>query len=843
MVVAIGLPTSCWAWQIPSLPVSRSRLFYRSRLRAGTTVATDLSSVCLSSNKENVEPSPQPDSRTISKQPNQKMIQTPFSRADLENQVQTLRAIASNSTDEAHPNTTLTPHQCDAVLASCVAADAWDLVLEILEDVMQQRDWIQTHATYTASLQACANVSNAAAAYEIWIAMQAAQVLPDATDVGYLLKALCEQARYEDEWYKTALETLDQVGPELVASVPMDVLEAVLREMSYRHAWKRALRLLQTVLDRRVEVTEDTFRWTVTACVKAGQPEPAAQILSSSLTLLPNATASVWQPLFSSIITGLSKKGQWRKGLQILDLIEKQSSSDFSSSTCNLDTSLYPTLAMYNAIMGALAKAKELSQAKRLMRRLKDRDELRPDILTYNSLMTAASRRWKEALQVLDQCHRQPGVEPDVYTYTNAIRACAKGGKISRALTLFEVVKDKELPMDAYVYTATMEACAKGKLWDRAMELLQEMQDEGIPPTEVTYSVAITACGNAGKWEKALQLLGTMRSKGLLPNLITYNGAISAMAKAAKQATRDASPSAVSPNHWHHVQTLLDQMRTDNLEPDGFTYSSAISCCGSEGRWEEALSLIEKMRQGGPATRPNKIAYTAAISSCGRNGQDEHALRLFLEMKRDGLSPDRVSFNALFSALRVAKRSDVALELWDEMLGGQPTGSTLKRPQKVATARKDDEATSPDIITVTDAIGALSADDSTLGRANVDRVFQQAVERGIVMRSNRLDSLWEVDLSGMSLPVARAAARYLLGQIALLVKCEDDIQDLVLITGVGVGKESSSTLRSYIQEILQKDFDPPLDSSIPQRAQGTVVVDSTSVESWLSRQERPTLRS
>jgi pentatricopeptide repeat protein len=427
------------------------------------------------------------------------------------------------------------------------------------------------------------------------------------------------------------------------------------------------------------------------------------------------------------------------------------------------------------------------------------------------------------------------------------------GGKVSRALALLQVVKDKEMPLDAYVYTAAMEACAKGGDVINTMELFEEMEvQQGIAPTKVTYSVAITACGNAGQWEKALKFLDMMRSKGLSPNLVTYNGAISAVAKAAKQeagscgsrgdtSADDSSSSTASSSskYWQHIENLLEQMRSDGIEPDGFSYSSAISCCGSEGRWQEALALMEEMRHGGPSTRPNRIAYTAAITSCGRSGQVEKAMDLFREMKQDGLSADRVAYNALFSALRVAQRSDVALELWEEMLNGQPSQTILNGPSRgiIAMAQSKGQTTKPDIISVTDAIGALAADDSMEGRIVIDRVLQQAVDRGILLRSNRLDSLWEVDLSGMTLPVARAATRYILRQIKAQVTDCADIKELILITGIGVGRDRSTTLREYIQEILQSDFDPPLESSIPTRAQGTVRVDQSTLASWWSAQK------
>lgn len=233
-----------------------------------------------------------------------------------------------------------------------------------------------------------------------------------------------------------------------------------------------------------------------------------------------------------------------------------------------------------------------------------------------------------------------------------------------------------------------IEACD----WRKAIELLAEMKDKGIEPSVVTYSVAIKACGIGGQWQTALELLETMRQKDMPINRYVYNAAITAVSKAAKTRRETEKDDPL----WIVVRRLLDQMREDDIEPDGFSYTSAISCFGSEGRWQEALALIEEMQQSGPQTRPNKIAYTAAISSCGRAGQVDHAMRLFQQMSEEGLSLDCVAYNALFSALRVAKRDRDAFNLWDEMLenlNGQPSRIN------VIPSRKPP---SPDIITLTE---------------------------------------------------------------------------------------------------------------------------------------------
>jgi len=523
---------------------------------------------------------------------------------------------------------------------------------------------------------------------------------------------------------------------------------------------------------------------------------------------------------------------------------------------------------------------------------------LRPDEISYNAVIGAfaSSGRWKEALDLLDElCSNEPHIEPNIYIYTNAMRACAKAGQTSRALQLLETVKQKGLPVDSYCYTAVIDACSKGKQWKKALQLFDEMEEKGIVPTQVTYSVTISALGNGLQWERALRLLNLMRDRGMSGNLYTYNAAITALAKSSKNrhsamltssissssspSSLDIQPKAIDDQEkedeplWPKALNLLEQMGQDGIEPDGFCYSSAINCCGAEGRWQEACQLIEKMKRGGPRSRPNKIAYTAAISACGRAGQASKALELFQNMRDDGIPADRVAYNSLFSALRVSKDADKAYELWGEICGKRSLTTSIT--SSIATAR---DIASPDIITLTDCIATLSRAGYT---RKMDEVFRQAVEReGIVLQSNdSLDSIWEVDLTGLPFPIARAACRYLLQSISNKYQQKSSdivLEDMVFITGTGLAhqkvkeetnwvsptgttqltsfsniastnvldkKDRATSLRDFIQGILGTDFDPPIETIVPARAQGTVVIEKDTLARWLNQEERQVINT
>ena len=195
------------------------------------------------------------------------------------------------------------------------------------------------------------------------------------------------------------------------------------------------------------------------------------------------------------------------------------------------------------------------------------------------------------------------------------------------------------------------------------------------------------------------------------------------------------------------------------------------------------------------------------------------------------------------------------------MCGTKQSNSTAK-----ATAAAD-RWTSPDVITLTDLIATLSNNGQQGDHAKVDEVFADAVKRGIFF-SNMLDSTFEVDLSGMSFPVARAACRYALNRTLQSAGDGEKLRDMSIITGVGAAMNSKTSkengqrgpsssghgrdsgadrpnggrkalsLRDYIQEILREDFDPPIQSLVPKRAQGTVEIDKSILQEWIKRRNK-----
>jgi len=573
------------------------------------------------------------------------------------------------------------------------------------------------------------------------------------------------------------------------------------------------------------EVPASTYHAVIEACCAGGGNEPkrgqrknkneddridiAAELLQS---MEDNVTAHAHE----RIISGYARRGRWQDAYRTLSAMEEAfgSSEDTNNSKGNVIDGkeiTTPSLNIYQTVLVAFAKANQFNHMNSLLTRMRRRG-VRPNVYTYNSLLKicASSASASEALSLLSQCQREPGVKPDLITYTTTMKACARGRQEDKVRELFRAAKDMGMELDVYFYTTAMDACAKGRKrdsWSNALLLLDEMKEKGIAPNEVTYGVAVAACGNGGQWKRALELLDQMRAMDLKINTITYNSAIAALSKGARTNSGDSDTDLL----WQKALDLMKCMEKEGVRRDSFTFSSAISTCGAAGQWQEAVNLIKAMK--GDGIRPNKVAYTSAITACASSRQWEPAFELFNDMKNERIRPDIVAYNALISAGMTANKPVEVFDMWLEMC--EPSNKEV----------------SPDTATLTKVIATLDTAIGKTNRERVDKVFSEAVARGLILRKDSLDTSWEVDLSRLSFPVARAACRFIFRQIAeKSVEKEDGaVKDLSLITG-------ASKMREYVREVLRDELKPAVYCIVPKSEQGTLQVKEKVMRNYIEGQ-------
>ena len=141
------------------------------------------------------------------------------------------------------------------------------------------------------------------------------------------------------------------------------------------------------------------------------------------------------------------------------------------------------------------------------------------------------------------------------------------------------------------------------------------------------------------------------------------------------------------------------------------------------------------------------------------------------------------------------------------------------------------ENISPDIVTLTEVIATLDRATGKAKKEKVDIVFAQAVQRGIILREDSLDRAWDLDLSGMSFPVARAACRFIFRRLVQRVGDEGEtVEDLSLITG-------ASRMREYVREVLRDELTPAVYCVVPKLEQGTLQVKAKVMMNYIEGQK------
>ena len=135
------------------------------------------------------------------------------------------------------------------------------------------------------------------------------------------------------------------------------------------------------------------------------------------------------------------------------------------------------------------------------------------------------------ALQRLAEMTEVYRLRPAVSVYNAVLAAMGRERRFNAAFKLFQQMKKRGLEPDAYTYTALLTACAdaRGNQPAAAVRLLEEMRERGVPPGVMGYNAAIAVAAADGDGERALELLEMLAADGERPDRRTYAGLLRAI--------------------------------------------------------------------------------------------------------------------------------------------------------------------------------------------------------------------------------------------------------------------------------------------------------------------------
>lgn len=336
-----------------------------------------------------------------------------------------------------------------------------------------------------------------------------------------------------------------------------------------------------------------------------------------------------------------------------------------------------------------LSRSNKIRSALQLLRSM-EFSGLQPNTHACNSLLSCLIRHelHEDALRVFEYMKKNEITTGHAYSLILKAVASTKG--CDSALDMFtelEAFSREKKDFDVIVYNTMISVCGKEKNWveteriwrsmkendyhgtqvtysllvsifvccgrnELALEAYSEMVQNGLKPREDTLHAVIGACSKKGNWDLALNIFQNMLDHGLKPNLIACNALINLLGKAGEIKL---------------AFKVFKILKSLGHTPDEYTWNALLSGLYRANQHVDALQLFERLKREQNSLL-NEHLYNTALMSCQKLGLWDRALQLVWQAEASGLSVSTASYNLAIGACEVARKPEVALEVYEHMV-------------------------------------------------------------------------------------------------------------------------------------------------------------------------------
>nr|GMC71702.1 pentatricopeptide repeat-containing protein At5g50990 [Ipomoea batatas] len=300
-----------------------------------------------------------------------------------------------------------------------------------------------------------------------------------------------------------------------------------------------------------------------------------------------------------------------------------------------------------NLMIAGFMKMREVDVARKLFYKMPIRD-----VVTWNSIIGGLVKNalYKEALSIFRKMLRSD-MEPDAYTFSSLVTACARLGAIDHAKWVHNLLIERKIELnyilssaliDMYskcgdietakgifyrversnvcVWNAMINGLATHGLAIEALKIFSKMESEKVVPDSITFIALLTACSHNGLVEEGRRYFDIMKQRCLIqPELEHYGAMVDLLGRAgllneayAMIKEMPMQPDAViwraflSACRIHNNSELGEVASTEisHLSSGDYVLLSNIYC--SIRKWDSAEELRHKMKQKGVRKRSGR---------------------------------------------------------------------------------------------------------------------------------------------------------------------------------------------------------------------------------------------
>eukprot|EP00850_Spirogloea_muscicola_P010011 SM000057S18441 [mRNA] locus=s57:727047:729948:+ [translate_table: standard] len=325
--------------------------------------------------------------------------------------------------------------------------------------------------------------------------------------------------------------------------------------------------------------------------------------------------------LLSRLVTGLTRARRPTEALTVFESMARW--------CCR------PNAASYTAAICACGSRWE--RALELLRRMLG-DGLAPAAQTWVALIATCARAGQPriAAEVYTMA-RASGCSTNAAVHTAAMEACAQAGDWRGAEAVYSGMQSDGVTPNEVSRATLQKAYMRAGQLDALEAAFNHTINAGAAPTLAEWSTRIHALGSAGRWREAADAFERMREAGVQPSVATYTSLVKTYGNAGRW--QDASAmfnemvaAGIKSKMFDEAMQAFEATKDKyHILPDKYTYTALLWACGFCNKWKLAGPVLSEMKRSGCV--PDGVTYTTLINTYEKNGRWDEAMDILEKMQ------------------------------------------------------------------------------------------------------------------------------------------------------------------------------------------------------------------
>ena len=423
--------------------------------------------------------------------------------------------------------------------------------LKLTKESLLKHGLVPNDITFNTMIDALVKSGKMKIAFEMFEEMQYVfKIQPDMFTYSSLIKGIKSSESYlAENNLSKVLHILQQIKENNMIKGDEILFNCVIDACFKFGDYQKAVQIYQDMIENEIKPSAITYGIMIKGYGQFKSLENAMKIYEK----MKEENIKLNEITLGCLIDACIKCGNLNKAL---DIIEEQKSIQMNT-------------IIYTTILKGFTKEKNIAKALETFNIMKASSEMKPNIITYNSLLDCAVQcnEFSKMDQIFKEiCENEKNnteCSPDLITYSTYIKGLCRCKRIDEAYNMFLTLRNsKSYQVDEVLYNSLLDGLIKTHNNEKALNIYNFMQQDHIKPSNVTYSILIKLFSNQGDVDKALAILNEMKQANLKPGLIVYTCLIQTCVK-HKRANL--------------IVQLYNEMVQSGIKGDGVFYNTIIS--------------------------------------------------------------------------------------------------------------------------------------------------------------------------------------------------------------------------------------------------------------------------